>query len=56
MASLDIEEGPVWPIQDAELTAIAYDSRYERCARLAHDGTISIRTIPGVVRVSRSAS
>jgi WD40 repeat protein len=46
MAMPDIEQGPLWRIQDVDTKATAYDSRYEHYARLGKDGTISIRTIP----------
>jgi serine/threonine protein kinase/WD40 repeat protein len=46
MAISDIERGPVWQGLNADTKALAYESLHERYARLAHDGTISIRTIP----------
>ena len=44
MAIPDVQRGPVWP--NTETKGIAYDSLYQRCARIGPDGTISIRSIP----------
>ncbi|MCL4217703.1 MAG: protein kinase, partial [Candidatus Hydrogenedentes bacterium] len=46
MAIPDIERGPVWQGLNADTKALAYESLHARYARLAQDGTISIRTIP----------
>jgi serine/threonine protein kinase/WD40 repeat protein len=46
MAIPDFERGPIWPGWNAETKIIAYDSLYQRYARLSQDGAISIRTVP----------
>jgi serine/threonine protein kinase/WD40 repeat protein len=46
MAIPDVEQGPLWPVRDANSKSISYDSQYQHYARLGQDGTISIRAIP----------
>jgi WD40 repeat protein len=46
MAIPDVERGPVWRGWTEDLSTVAWDSLYQRYARIGRDGTISIRTIP----------
>src|SRR4030095_6822843 len=46
MAIPDVERGAGWRAWAADTKVIAFDSVYQRCARMGQDGTISIRTIP----------
>jgi serine/threonine protein kinase/WD40 repeat protein len=56
MAVPDIEQGPVWPVQNTDAKSFTYDSHFQHCARLRQDGTISIRTIPDDREVQRLES
>jgi serine/threonine protein kinase/WD40 repeat protein len=46
MAVPDVERGPVWRAGTAGAQGFAYDSLYQRYARIGQDGIISIHTIP----------
>ena len=56
MAMPDVERGPIWENQDAEIRGIVYDSTYRRAAQMRNDGTIVIHTIPENRELHRLAS
>jgi serine/threonine protein kinase/WD40 repeat protein len=46
LAIPDVQLGPAWRGWNEDTKAFAYDSLYQRYARMSQDGIISIRTVP----------